>query len=81
MCYARLSRNSGRDCEAHRMPRVARLREVREKKILTQRELGEKAGVATSRIIKLGQGKAIVHPRTIRKLAEALGVEPAKLVE
>lgn len=47
---------------------------------LTQRQPGELAGVAhttVQRLESLGRG---AYPRTVRKLATALGVEPADLV-
>ena len=47
---------------------------------LTQRQLGELAGVAhttVQRLESLGRG---AYPQTLRKLATALGVEPADLV-
>jgi transcriptional regulator with XRE-family HTH domain len=47
---------------------------------LTQRQLGELAGVAhttVQRLESLGRG---AYPRTVRKLATALGVEPGDLV-
>ena len=47
---------------------------------LTQRELGELAGVAhttVQRLESLGRG---AYPQTLRKLAASLGVEPVDLV-
>ena len=47
---------------------------------LTQRQLGELAGVAhttVQRLESLGRG---AYPLTIRKLAAALGVDPSDLV-
>jgi len=52
----------------------------RRRRGLTQRELGELAGVAhttVQRLESLGRG---AYPQTLRKLATALGVEPADLV-
>jgi transcriptional regulator with XRE-family HTH domain len=52
----------------------------RRRRGLTQRQLGELAGVAHStvqRLESLGRG---AYPQTLRKLAAALGVEPADLV-
>ena len=47
---------------------------------LSQRELGERSGVALTTIHALEVGKRSASwPRTIRKLAEALGVEPREL--
>jgi HTH-type transcriptional regulator, competence development regulator len=45
------------------------------------RELGERSGVAFDAINKLELGKRSAQPRTVRKLAEALGVEPRELMK
>ena len=47
---------------------------------LTQRELGELAGVAHTTVQRLESLSRGAYPRTVRKLAIALGVEPADLV-
>jgi transcriptional regulator with XRE-family HTH domain len=47
---------------------------------LTQRELGELAGVAHTTVQKLESLSRGAYPQTLRKLATALGVEPADLV-
>jgi transcriptional regulator with XRE-family HTH domain len=52
----------------------------RRKHGLTQRELGELAGVAHTTVQKLESLSRGAYPRTVRKLATALGVEPADLV-
>lgn len=59
--------------------RLTRLREVRERAPLTQGELADKAGVRRQTVNSLEQGHTEPHPRTIRALAKALGVEPAAL--
>ncbi len=58
----------------------ARLRRLRQERALSLRELGEITGVAFDTINKLELGKRDAQPRTIRKLAEALGVEPKELM-
>jgi transcriptional regulator with XRE-family HTH domain len=66
------------------MPRISgeKLKEVRDRRLLSQRELAEKAGLSPTTILKLEDDRVQEpHPRTIRKLAEALGVDPAELVE
>jgi len=60
---------------------VHRLRALRQQKVLTLRELEERSGVAYNTIWHLEKGKREAQPRTIRKLAEALGVEPEELVK
>ena len=47
---------------------------------LTQRELGELAGVAHTTIQRLESLSRDAYPRTVRKLATSLGVDPADLV-
>jgi transcriptional regulator with XRE-family HTH domain len=57
------------------------LRRLRRERALSLRELGERSGVAFDAINKLELGKRQAQPRTIRKLAEALGVEPRELMK
>jgi transcriptional regulator with XRE-family HTH domain len=56
-----------------------RLREMRERNILTQLELAELSGVHYTTISKLEHGTAVARPSTIRKLARSLGVTPQYL--
>ncbi len=58
-----------------------RLREWRERRLLTQRELAERVAMSTGQINRIENG--IHQPRfsTIRKLAEALEVTPDELIE
>ena len=58
-----------------------RLRSLRKERLLTQVELSEMTGVAQDSISSLETGKREAHPGTIRKLAEALGVEPTELIK
>ena len=60
---------------------VATLRELRSKAFLTQEELAEKAKVSRSAIAVLesGRGTRRPRPRTIRRLARALGCDPADI--
>jgi transcriptional regulator with XRE-family HTH domain len=60
---------------------VERLRELRRERALALRELGELSGVSLQTIWRIEAGRQGAHPRTIRKLAQALGVEPAELVK
>ena len=58
-----------------------KVRITRERAFLSQRELADKAGLNHNTVWRIeGSGVAEVHPRTIRKIAEALSVEPASLV-
>jgi transcriptional regulator with XRE-family HTH domain len=60
---------------------VQRLRELRKHQVLSMRELEERSGVSYNTIWRLEAGRQGAQPRTIRKLAEALGVEPHELIE
>jgi transcriptional regulator with XRE-family HTH domain len=65
------------------MPRISgdRLRKVRDMRLLSQRELAERAGLSPTTILKLESGRVDEpHPRTIRKLADALEVDPDELI-
>jgi transcriptional regulator with XRE-family HTH domain len=59
----------------------AKLRELRQRKMLSLRELGERSGVAFDNINKLENERRAAQPRTVRRLAEALGVEPGELTK
>ncbi len=59
---------------------VRRLRELRRQKVLSMRELEEKSGVSYNTVWRLETERTGAQPRTIRKLADALGVEPAELL-
>jgi transcriptional regulator with XRE-family HTH domain len=58
-----------------------RVRAAREQRFFSQRELAHKAGMNRNTVWRIEtSGVADVHPRTIRKIAEALSVDPASLV-
>jgi len=53
---------------------------AREQRFLSQRELADKAGINHNTVWRIEGGRSVdVHPRTIRKIAEALSVDPASL--
>ena len=60
---------------------MQRLRELRRERALALRELGELSGISLQTIWRIEAGRQGAHPRTIRKLAQALGVEPGELVK
>ena len=60
---------------------MERLRELRRTSVLSMRELEEASGVSYNTIWRLETGKTGAQPRTIRKIAKALGVDPAELVK
>ena len=59
---------------------VQRLRGLRRQRVLSMRELEEMSGVSYNTIWRLEDGRQGAHPKTIRKLAEALGVRPSELI-
>jgi transcriptional regulator with XRE-family HTH domain len=58
-----------------------RLRRLRRERALSQRDLTRMTGIAFDTISRLETGKQRAQPRTIRKLADALGVEPRELMK
>jgi transcriptional regulator with XRE-family HTH domain len=58
-----------------------RLRRLRKNLLLTQRELSRMTGVSQDGISDLEAGKREAQPGTIKRLAEALGVEPSELMK
>jgi transcriptional regulator with XRE-family HTH domain len=52
----------------------------RRKRGLTQRQLGELAGVAHTSVQQLESLRRGAYPQTLRKLATALGVAPEELL-
>jgi transcriptional regulator with XRE-family HTH domain len=73
------------ECRARYHDRIVRidvekLKNLREDRALSLRELAAASGVSHTTIWKLEQGREDVHPRTIRLLAGALGVAPRELM-
>jgi transcriptional regulator with XRE-family HTH domain len=70
--------------EEAKMPVVVyigeKLREVRTRRLLTQDELADKAGVSQSTIANIERDNAEPRFRTIRKLAKALEIDPTVLL-
>lgn len=65
--------------------RPGRLRDARMKALLTQEELAESSGVSVPTIQRMERqaapGQEVgVFPKTLRKLAKALSVEPSTLI-
>jgi transcriptional regulator with XRE-family HTH domain len=56
------------------------LKAARVRRLLTQEELAKKAGVSPSTIVNIERDQTAPHFRTIRKLAEALDVDPTSLL-
>ena len=61
------------------MPKI-KLKEWRERRAFSQAELADLAGVSKLTVTRLERPEpATPHPRTVRKLAEALGIDPEDL--
>lgn len=63
------------------MTQLPRLKEWRERRLLTQAELASRSGVAETTINRLENARHEARFSTVRKLAEALSVEPQALME
>jgi transcriptional regulator with XRE-family HTH domain len=59
----------------------AKLKELREHRAFSVRDLAEEAGVSTDTITALEKGRRKAWPRNVRKLAVALGVESHDLMK
>ena len=59
---------------------MQRLKELRRERVLSLRELEERSSVSYNTIWRIEDGRQGAHPRTVRKLAEALGVKPSELI-
>lgn len=57
------------------------LREVRRGKLISIEGLSEMSGVSTKTIVEIELGRSTPRLRTIRRLSEALEVEPGKVQE
>ncbi len=57
------------------------LKRLRVLNALTQEELASKAGLTPTAVSRIERNQAEPHMSTLRKLAEALGVEPRELIE
>ena len=57
-----------------------KVRTAREQRFFSQRELADRAALNHNTVWRIEtSGLTAVHPRTIRKIAEALSVDPASL--
>ena len=58
-----------------------RVRRLRTEQALSQTELAVKAGVTKLTVSRIERDVKFPHPKTLRNLAEALGVRPTDLVD
>ena len=56
------------------------LKRIRTESALTQEELAGRAGLTTAAVARIERNEANPRPSTLRKLAQALEIEPAELV-
>ncbi len=56
------------------------LKRLRTESALTQEELAANAGLTTAAVARIERNEANPRPSTLRKLAQALEVEPSELV-
>ena len=57
------------------------LREWRTERLWSVRDLAEAAGVSTKTVVQLEHGRQRANYRTMRRVCEALGVEPRQVAE
>ena len=60
---------------------VERLKELRTVRAFSQQELADAAGVGRNTISRIERGETGAHGRTLRRLAQALRVDVAELVQ
>jgi transcriptional regulator with XRE-family HTH domain len=58
----------------------AKVRRLREEQALTQVELANQAEITAIHLGRIERGVSYPHPRTRRRIAEALGVDPKDLL-
>jgi transcriptional regulator with XRE-family HTH domain len=58
-----------------------KLKEARQRAMVSQEELSRITGVGRATISNLENEERTAQPRTVRRLAEALGVEPMNLLK
>jgi transcriptional regulator with XRE-family HTH domain len=77
-----MSQDGSEDGQRHRNRGISlpHLRELRQSRGLSQKELGERARVSSGTVYRLENGLRGAYPGTVRKLARALGVAPEALL-
>jgi DNA-binding XRE family transcriptional regulator len=59
----------------------ASVRTARRKRFMTQAQLAKAAGISQRTLVNIETNKVEPHFSTILKLADALGIDPSKLVD
>ena len=60
---------------------MERLKELRSLRAFSQQELADAAGVGRNTISRIERGETGAHGRTLRRLAQAMRVDVAELVQ
>jgi transcriptional regulator with XRE-family HTH domain len=60
---------------------VGKLKDLRRLRAMSQQELADAAGVGRNTISRIERGETGAHGRTLRRLADVLGVDVAELVK
>jgi transcriptional regulator with XRE-family HTH domain len=60
---------------------VGKLKELRRLRAMSQQELADAAGVGRNTISRIERGETGAQGRTLRRVAEVLGVDVAQLVK
>jgi transcriptional regulator with XRE-family HTH domain len=58
-----------------------KIRRLRDRRAITQEELAREAKITVAALSRIERNNAEPRPSTRKRLAEALGVDPAELVE
>jgi transcriptional regulator with XRE-family HTH domain len=58
-----------------------KVRQLRREHAWSQRDLARESGVSQDAVARLELGQREAQPRTVRRLAAALGVEPRELMK
>ena len=58
-----------------------KLRELRQQRLMTQREVAERSGITVTTLSRIENGKVIPTFKTIRNLAEVFGISPQEMRE
>ena len=57
-----------------------RLKQIRTRRALTQKQLAERAKITTAAVARIERNEAEPRMTTVRKLADALDVDPEELI-
>jgi len=63
------------DCRQEHSRKMHKLRPLRLERAWTQEDLAKAAGISTGTVLRLEKGARAPYPTTVRKLAEALGID------